>query len=68
MPTEIRQPAPHTPAPAPEASIDTLQRQLNACGFTVTVDGDLGPQTREALRFFQIGWWESTASVTPTAS
>src|SRR5262249_30702064 len=40
----------------PEASIKTIQRQLNACGFTVAVDGDLGRQTREALRFFQIGW------------
>jgi hypothetical protein len=45
-----------TPEPAPEATIETIQRQLNACGFTVTVDGNLSPQTREALRFFQIGW------------
>jgi len=42
--------------PAPEGSIEAVQRQLNACGFTVTVDGNLSPQTREALRFFQIGW------------
>lgn len=56
VPAEVRQPAPHTPEPAPQASIETLQRQLNACGFTVTVDGDLGPRTREALRFFQVGW------------
>jgi Putative peptidoglycan binding domain/Peptidase M15 len=48
-PTEIGE-------PAPDASIETVQRQLNACGFTVTIDGDLGSQTRKALRFFQIGW------------
>jgi len=53
---EIGQPATHAQEPAPEASIKTVQRQLNACGFTVAVDGDLGSQTREALRFFQIGW------------
>ena len=51
VPVEIREPGPQTP----DASIETVQRQLNACGFTVTVDGNLGPQTREALRFFQIG-------------
>ena len=49
VPAEIRE-------PAPEASIQTIQRQLNACGFTVTVNGNLGPETREALRFFQMGW------------
>jgi hypothetical protein len=52
VPVEIREPGP----PTPDASIETVQRQLNACGFTVTVDGNLGRQTREALRFFQIGW------------
>lgn len=56
MPAEISGPGHKTPEPAPEASIVTVQRQLNACGFTVAVDGDLGPQTREALRFFQLGW------------
>jgi hypothetical protein len=56
VPAEIREPSATTPEPAPGASIQTIQRQLNACGFTVTVDGDLGPQTREALRFFQMGW------------
>src|SRR5258706_13743472 len=52
VPVEIREPGPQTP----EASLETVQRQLNACGFTVAVDGNLGPQTREALRFFQVGW------------
>jgi hypothetical protein len=56
VPAAIREPVPTTPEPAPEASIQTIQRQLNACGFTVTVNGNLGPETREALRYFQIGW------------
>jgi len=56
VPAEIREPGPKTAEPAPDASIETVQRQLNASGFTVKVDGNLGPQTREALRFFQIGW------------
>lgn len=56
VPAEMRHSAPSPAHSAPEASIKTVQRQLNACGFTVTVDGDLSPQTREALRFFQIGW------------
>ena len=56
MLAETMEPTHGTPASAPEASIDTVQRQLNACGFSVTVDGNLSPQTREALRFFQIGW------------
>jgi hypothetical protein len=56
VPAAIRESVPMAPEPAPEASIQTIQRQLNACGFTVTVNGNLGPETREALRFFQIGW------------
>jgi hypothetical protein len=56
VPAAIRESVPTAPEPAPEASIQTIQRQLNACGFTVTVNGNLGPETREALRFFQIGW------------
>jgi hypothetical protein len=63
VPAELSQPAPaaaqpepEAAQPAPHASIKTVQHQLNACGFTVSVDGDLGPQTREALRFFQMGW------------
>ena len=52
VPVEIMEPGPQTL----DASIETVQRQLNACGFTVTVDGNLDRQTREALRFFQIGW------------
>jgi hypothetical protein len=56
LPAEISKPAPQTPEPAPQDSVKTVQSQLSACGFTVTVDGHLGPQTRDALRFFQIGW------------
>jgi hypothetical protein len=56
VPAEIRELALKAPEPAPETSIETVQRQLNASGFTVTIDGNLGPQTREALRFFQMGW------------
>ena len=55
-PAELSQPAPKAAQPATDASIATVQRQLNACGFTVTVNGNLSPQTREALRFFQVGW------------
>jgi hypothetical protein len=55
VPAEIRTmaaaAAPHTVVP-----IETIQSQLNACGFTVEVTGGIGPETREALRFFQIGW------------
>jgi zinc D-Ala-D-Ala carboxypeptidase len=54
--TSAAQPATKAAQPAPDASITTVQRQLNACGFSVAVDGDLSPQTREALRFFQMGW------------
>ncbi len=49
----------HHPAAAPsapDASIGTVQRQLNACGFTVNVNNTLDAETKEALRFFQIGW------------
>jgi Peptidase M15/Putative peptidoglycan binding domain len=53
---DIREPAPTMAQSAPDASIETVQHQLNACGFSVPADGDLSPQTREALRFFQIGW------------
>lgn len=56
VPTEIKGPAPTTPGAASVASIQTVQSQLNACGFTVTVNGNLTAETREALRFFQIGW------------
>lgn len=42
--------------PAPDASIATVQRQLNACGFTVNVNNRFDAETKEALRFFQIGW------------
>jgi len=48
-------PAAGGPAPVPP-DIATLQRQLNACGFTVPISGNLDPETREALRFFQLGW------------
>jgi Putative peptidoglycan binding domain/Peptidase M15 len=50
------QPLLETSVPAHDAPIETVQRQLSACGFTVAVDGALSAQTREALRFFQIGW------------
>jgi hypothetical protein len=53
---DFSEPAPEAAQAAPQASIKTVQQQLNACGFRVTVDGELSPQTREALRFFQIGW------------
>ena len=53
---DFSEPASEAAQAAPQASIKTVQQQLNACGFRVTVDGELSPQTREALRFFQIGW------------
>ena len=56
VPADISQPAPKAAQPAPAGSITTVQHQLNACGFSVPVDGELSPQTREALRFFQLGW------------
>jgi hypothetical protein len=43
-------------AAAPDGSIATAQRQLNACGFAVDVNNTLDAETKEALRFFQVGW------------
>lgn len=56
VPADVRLPAPPPAQPAADAPIKTVQQQLRACGFTVAVDGQLGPQTRDAVRFFQMGW------------
>ncbi len=56
VPVETTEPVAKAPEPAPGSPIGRVQRQLNACGFTVAVTGKLSPETREALRFFQSGW------------
>ena len=49
-------PASDDPEPGDDASIEKVQRQLRACGFTVKVNDKLDRQTRKALQFFQLGW------------
>jgi len=37
-------------------SVRTYQAMLRDIGFPITVDGDLGPNTRQAVRWFQEAW------------
>lgn len=38
------------------AAIKIVQRALNACGYPIKVDGDIGPRTRAAINHAHVGW------------
>jgi hypothetical protein len=56
VPVAIQDPPPPAAPSTPTDSIATVQQQLNACGFSVPVTGNLDAETQEALHFFCMGW------------
>jgi hypothetical protein len=49
-------PGPVPAPPLPALSLKTVQQQLVACGFSVPLTGQMDDATREAIKFFQMGW------------
>ena len=44
------------PESPPDSSIESVQRGLRACGFSVELSNEMDSKTKEAVRFFQAGW------------